>query len=329
MNLSRRHLLGAAVVSATASNFPLALAQAQDYPSRSIRMLVPNPPGGGTDTMARILVPSLSAQLGQSVVVEGRVGGSGFVAVNSLLQAPADGYTLLLVYSGILTVNPSVFKGTIRYDPLHDFSIIAPVAEVPTILLVNSSLPVKNVSEFIALAKSQPGKLSYASSGNGVSSHLAMELLKQMAGVDLTHIPYRGDAPALVDLLAGHVQVAFANMATASPHLNNPKLRVLAVATDKRLQILPDVPTIAESGLPGYEMKLWYGIIAKAGTPPAIVDKLNAVVRTAQASQEVKDRFTAMGATTLVQSREEFQNTIRQDLQKWTQVVEKAHITVD
>lgn len=292
-------------------------------------MLVPNPPGGGTDTLARILVPSLSAQLGQQVIVESRAGASGFVAVDALLQAPPDGYTLLLVYSGILTVNPSIFKGRIRYDSLRDFATIAPIADVPTLLVVNSSLPVKNVSELIAMAKAQPGKLSYASSGNGVSSHLGMELLKQLAGVDLAHIPYRGDAPALTDLLGGHVQVAFANMPTISPHLKNPKLRVLAVATSKRLPNLPDIPTISESGLPGYENKVWYGIIAKAGTPAPIVDKLRTAVQVAQNSPEVKERFAAMDVTPMIQSQDEFNNTIRQDIQKWAQVVEKGHITVD
>jgi tripartite-type tricarboxylate transporter receptor subunit TctC len=178
------------------------------------------------------------------------------------------------------------------------------------------------------MAKAQPGKLSYASSGNGVSNHLAMELFKQMAGVDLLHIPYRGDAPAMVDLLGGQVQVAFANMATAAPQLKNPKLRVIAVAANERLAILPDVPTIAES-VPGYEMRLWYGIIAKAGTPPAIVDKLNAAVRTAQASPEIKQRLADIGSISMLQSQEEFQHTIRQDLQKWTQVVDRARITVD
>lgn len=329
MSLSRRHVLGAAVASAALSKTWPSFAQTQDYPNRPIRMLVPNPPGGGTDTLARILVPSLSAQLGQQVIVESRAGGSGFVAVDTLLQAPPDGYTLLLLYSGILTVNPSIFKGRIRYDSLRDFATVAPVAEVPNVLIVNSSLPVKSVSDLIAMAKAQPGKLSYASSGNGVSNHLAMELFKQLAGVDIVHIPYRGDAPALVDLLGGHVQAAFANMATVSPHLKNPKLRVLAVATSKRLKNFPDIPTVSESGLPGYDMKLWYGIVAKAGTPSPIVDKLNAAVRVAQDSQEVKARFAAMDATPMIQSQDEFRDTIRQDIQKWAQVVERGHITVD
>jgi len=329
MNFSRRHVLGVAAASAAILKSGLSFAQAQDYPNRSIRMLVPNPPGGGTDTLARILAPSLSAQLGQQVIVESRAGASGFVAVDTLLQAPADGYTLLLVYSGILTVNPSIFKGRIRYDSLRDFAVIASVADAPTLLVANSALPVKNVSELIAMAKAQPGKLSYASSGNGVSSHLGMELLKQLAGVDIVHIPYRGDAPALTDLLGGHVQVAFVNMPTLSPHLKNPKLRVLAVATSQRLQSLPDIPTISESGLPGYENKVWYGIVAKAGTPSPIVDKLHNAVQVAQKSPEVKARLAAMDVLPMIQSQDEFKNTIGQDLQKWALVVEKGHITVD
>jgi len=328
MNLSRRHVLGAAVASAALSGFGPSFAQTQNYPNRPIRILVPNPPGGGTDTLARMLVQSLSEQLGQSVIVESRVGGSGIVAVDALLQAPSDGYTLLLLYAGILTVNPSIFKDRIRYDSLRDFADIAPVAEVPNVLIVNSSLPVKNVSDLIALAKAKPGKLSYASSGNGVSNHLAMELFKQLAGVDIVHIPYRGDMPALTDLLGGHVDLAFANMATVSPHLKDPRLRVLAVATSKRMENFPDIPSVSET-VPGYETNLWYGIVAKAGTPGPIVDKLRAAVRTAQDSQDVKARFAAMNATPMVLSEDEFKDTIRHEIQKWTQVVEKAHITVE
>lgn len=308
---------------------PLGQAQTAAYPSKPIRMIVPNPPGGGTDTFARIIAPALSEQFGQPVVVENRPGSSGFVAADAVLSSPADGYTLFMVYSGVMTVNPSIFKGRIRYDSLKDFVHVAPVAEVPNLLVVNSSVPATNVAELVALAKSQPGKLSYASSGNGVSNHLAMELFKQQAGVDIMHIPYKGDTPALTDLLGGQVQLAFANMAGIAPHLKSPRIRVLATATEKRVPTLPDIPTIGESGLPGYDMKLWYGIVARAGTPPEIVAKLNAAVRVAQESPEIRAKFATMGVTAMVRSPAEFRATVAQEIQKWGQVVEKGGITVD
>ncbi len=329
MRITRRQLIATATAIGTTVALTGARAQSATYPNRPIRLIVPNPAGGGTDTFARILATSLSEQLGQPVVIDNRVGSSGFVAAAALLQAPPDGHTLFMVYSGILTVNPAIFKGRIRYDPLKDFVGIAPVAEVPNLLVVNSSLPVKNVAELIALAKRQPGQLSYASSGNGVSNHLAMELFKQMAGVSIVHIPYRGDTPAITDLLGGQVQLGFANMAGIGPHLKNPKLRVLAAATSTRVSTLPDVPTVSESGLPGYDMRLWYGLVAREGTPREIVEKLNNAVRTAQQSPEIKARFDGMGVTAMIQTPAEFRMTVTQELQKWSQVVEKGKITTD
>lgn len=306
-----------------------ALAQAHEYPTKPIRMLVPNPPGGGTDVLGRILANSISEQLGQPVVVDNRVGASGFVAADALLQAPADGYTVYMVYSGILTVNPSLYKERIRYDPLKDFAPIAPFAEVPNVLVVNADVPVNSVKELVDLAKSKPGQLNHASSGNGVSNHLAMELFKQMAGLDIVHIPYKGDSPAVTDLLGGQVQLMFVNLAGFGAHLDSPRVKVLATATDKRLKSLPDLPTVAEAGVDGYSMRLWYGLVTKAGTPPEIIAKLNKAVKASFESEDVQRRLAGMNASPMVQTPEEFASMIDQEIKTWETVVTKGNIKVE
>lgn len=324
-----RRVVAAAIAASISLASGAASAQASGYPNKPIRMIVPNPAGGGTDVLGRMLAKSISEQLGQPVVVENRVGASGFVAADALLQAPADGYTVFMVYSGILTVNPSLYKGRIRYDPLKDFAAIAPFAEVPNVLVVNSGVPANSVKELVALAKAQPGKLSYASSGNGVSNHLAMELFKQMAGVHITHIPYKGDAPAITDLLGGQVQVMFANMASINSQLKNPRIRVLATATEKRIAALPELPTVKESGLDGYSMRLWYGLVAKDGTPAEIVAKLNQAAKTALESAEVQARLAGMGASPVLQSPAEFKAMIARETQMWGKVVADAQIVAE
>lgn len=326
--LSRRYVT-AAIATSLALFYAGAMAQASGYPSKPIRMIVPNPAGGGTDVLGRMLAKSISEQLGQPVVVENRVGASGFVAADALLQSPADGYTVFMVYSGVLTVNPSLYKGRIRYDPLKDFAPVAPFAEVPNVLVVNSGVPANTVKELIALAKSQPGKLSYASSGNGVSNHLAMELFKQVAGLSITHIPYKGDAPAITDLLGGQVDVMFVNMASFGSQVKNPRIRVLATATEKRIATLPELPTIKESGLDGYSMRLWYGLVAKEGTPPEVVAKLNHAAKVALESAEVQGRLAGMGASPVVQSPAEFKSMISREIQMWGKVVADGNIVAE
>lgn len=324
-----RRFISTALAASIAFACGGVFAQASGYPNKPIRMIVPNPAGGGTDVLGRMLAKSISEQLGQPVVVENRVGASGFVAADALLQAPADGYTVFMVYSGILTVNPSLYKGRIRYNPLKDFAPIAPFAEVPNILVVNAGVPANSVNELIALAKSQPGKLSYASSGNGVSNHLAMELFKQVAGVSITHVPYRGDSPAITDLLGGQVDLMFVNMASFSSHVKNPRVKVLATATDKRITALPELPTIKEAGLDGYSMRLWYGLVAKEGTPPEILAKLNNAAKVALESAEVQGRLAGMGASPVVQSPEEFKSMIARETQMWGKVVADGNIVVE
>jgi tripartite-type tricarboxylate transporter receptor subunit TctC len=322
--------LGAAVSVAIATLFssPAALADAS-YPSKPIRMLVPNPPGGGTDVLARLLAKSISDQMGQPVVVENKVGGSGFVAADALLQAPADGYTIFMVYSGVLTVNPTLYKGRIRYDPLKDFAPIAPFAEVPNVLVVNESVPARSVKELIALAKAQPGKLSYATSGNGVSNHLAMELFKQMTNIDMTHIPYKGDSPAINDLLGGQVQLMFVNMASFGGQLKNPRVRVLATAAHKRISSVPDLPTVAEAGVDGYGVRLWYGFVTKAGTPEDVVAKLNNAAKVALDSPEVQSRIASMGATPMIQAPAEFRTMIDREIKMWEKVITTGNIVAE
>jgi len=328
MAIHRRSFLSAAISTTVAATMPAALAQS-GYPNRQIRMIVPNPAGGGTDIMGRLAADAISVQFGQPVIVDNRAGSSGMIAADAVLQLPADGYTLFAVYSGVMTVNPAIYKERLRYDSLKDFVPIAPIAEVPNVLVVNASLPVHSVADLIKLAQSKPGKLNYASSGNGVSNHLAMELFKQMAGVNITHIPYRGGAPAMVDLIGGQVDVMFNNMAEMAGHLKNPRLRILAVATDKRVPTLPDVPTVAESGLNGYEIKLWYGVVAKAGTPDDIVDKLNAAIRAQFERPEKRDRLSNLASLPMSMSTGEFRNLIAQEQRKWAKVVDEAGIKAE
>jgi len=327
--LFRRSIQAVVATSLTFFMAGTAVAQAQTYPNKPIRMLIPNPPGGGTDVLGRILANSISEQLGQPVVVDNRVGASGFVAADALLQAPADGYTIFMLYSGIATVNPSLYKERIRYDPLKDFTPIAPFAEVPNVLVVNAELPVNSVKELVDLARSKPGELNHASSGNGVSNHLAMELFKQMADLDIVHIPYKGDAPAITDLLGGQVDLMFVNLAGFGSHVDNPRVKVLATATGERLKSMPNLPTVAESGVDGYSMRLWYGLVAKAGTPPEIVAKLNEAVKVSFESEEVQRRLDGMSASPMIQTSEEFTAMIDHEIKTWAEVVTKGNIKVE
>lgn len=326
MTIQRRRLMGAALACTTSTGFPVALAQTP-YPSKNIKVIVPNPAGGGTDIMGRMLAEGLSSQLGQPVIVENKAGASGMVAADLVLQAPADGHTFFMVYSGVMTVNGALYKERLRYNPARDFVPVTPFAEVANVLIVKNGLPVKSVAELIKLAKSKPGMLSYASSGNGVSNHLAMELFKQLAGIYVTHIPYRGGAPAMADLIGGQVDMMFNNMAEVSSHLSGGRVRALAVATDKRVPAIPDIPTVGESGLPGYDMKLWYGLVAKAGTPVDVVEKVNAAIRIVQEKPETKTRLAGMGATPLILSPREFATAIAQEQIKWSKVVRDGNIT--
>ncbi len=306
----------------------IAAAMAQDYPTKPIRLIVPAPAGGGTDILGRILGDGLTKRWQQAVVVDNRGGASGMIAGGAAAKSAPDGYTLFMVYSGILTVNPVMFKN-IPYDAIKDFAPVAVFADVPNILIVHPSVPVNTVSELIKLAKAQPGKLSYASSGNGVSNHLCMELFKIMAGVDIVHVPYKGGAPAMQDLLGGREQMMFNNLVETLPHVKAGKLRALAVATATRSPAMPELPTVAESGLPGYEVSLWYGVVAPAGVPQAIVEKLNEAVHQMKQTPEVKARLAQLGADPIDYKPAEFGAVIKRKLEKWGKVVKQAGIRAD
>jgi len=298
---------------------------AQTYPDKPIRLLIPSPPGGGTDLLGRIVKDGLSEMWGQPVVVDNRGGASGRIAAAAAAKANADGYTLFFTYGGVLTTGPAMF-GKLPYDPIADFAPVAMMAHVPGVLVAHPSFPAKTVAELIKLAKSKPGALTAGASSIGTSSHLNMELFKLMAGVDMLIVTYPGDAPALVALLGGHVPFAFASTVVSLPHLQAGKLKAIAVATAQRVPNLPEVPTIAESGLPGYEGLLFYALVAPAKTPPAIVNKLNAAVRQIKETAAVKQLLLTLGAIPIDMTPAELGAFLRRELAKWSEVIKTRGI---
>ncbi len=290
------------------------------YPDKPIRLVVPFPAGGGADAIARTLAPKLSQQLGQQVYIDNRAGAGGNVGAEAVARAPADGYTLLYGTNGTHAINQSLY-GNLRFDPLADFAPVSRLTEIAPMLVVHPKLPVKNVAELIRYAKAHPGQLNFASAGNGTTSHLAGELFKTMAGIDIVHIPYRGGNAAMMDVIAGRAPVMIDVMPNALPQVTGGKLRGLAVATARRSPSAPDFPTIAESGLPGFEMSAWDGILAPAGTPQPIVDKLNAAIRATLADPQVAASLIARGARPVPGSPAEFARHIRSETGKWAEVV--------
>ncbi len=303
-------------------------AHAQTYPSKTIRMVVPFPPGGTTDILGRVAAQKLGEALGQQVVVDNRPGAGGNIGTEAVAKSAPDGYTLLTDPGSTLTINPSLFA-KLPFDPLKDFAPVSILAAVPNLLVVHPSLPVRSVKELIALAKSKPGQLNYASTGAGQSTHLSMELFKTMARVDMTHVPYKGSAPAVTDLLGGHVLLMFDNMPSALPHVKAGKLRGIAVSTAKRSPVTPDIPTVAESGLPGFEVSVWFGVLAPAGTPREITERLNGILVKALHSADVRERLSAQGAEPIGNSAAEFTAVMKRDLAKWAKVVKDANIKLD
>jgi tripartite-type tricarboxylate transporter receptor subunit TctC len=320
---------GCIIVAALAvAGLPLRAAAADAYPSRPIRMVVPFPAGGTTDILGRIAGQKITEALGQQVIIDNRGGAGGNIGTEMVAKAPPDGYTLLTDPGSTLTINPHAYS-KLGFDPVRDFAPITILAEVPNILEVHPALPVKNVKELIALAKSKPGQINYASTGAGQSTHLSMELFKSMAHIDINHIPYKGSAPALVDLIGGQVSVMFDNMPTSLPHVKAGKLRALAVSTVRRSFALPQLPTVAESGLPGFEVSVWFSVLAPAATPRDIVQKLNAVLVKALQSPDVKQRLADQGAEPVANTPEQFAATIQRDLAKWAKVVKDANVKLD
>jgi len=311
------------VAGLTLTSAVVPAAMAQTYPTKAIRMVVPFPAGGTTDILARIAGQKLTEALKQQVIIDNRPGAGGNIGTELVAKSPPDGYTLLTDPGSTLTINPSLFA-KLPYDPVKDFAPVTILAAVPNILVVHPSLPVKNVKELIALAKAKPGLLNYASTGAGQSTHLSMELFKTMAGIDLVHIPYKGSAPALTDLLGGQVTLMFDNMPSSLPHVQGGKLRALAVSTLKRSPAMPQLPTVAESGLPGFEVSVWFAVLAPAGTPRDIVQRLNAVLVKALQSPDVKERLAGQGAEPVGNTPEAFAATMQRDLVKWAKVVKDS-----
>jgi tripartite-type tricarboxylate transporter receptor subunit TctC len=303
-------------------------AGAQAYPSKPIRVLIPSPPGGGTDILGRLLQPGLQEMGGQPVVVENRGGASGRIAAAAVAKAAPDGYTLLFTYSGVLTTGLPLF-GKLPYDPLSDFAPVAMMAQVPGVLVTHPSFPAKTVQELIKMARAKPGALTHGSSSIGTSSHLNMELFKQMAGIDMLLVSYPGDAPALVALLGGHVPFAFNHVVAALPHIQSGKLRAIAVATAQRVPSLPNVPTVAESGLAGYEGLLFYALMAPAKTPPAVISRLSDAVKQIKQTPAVRQQLSTLGAISFDMTPEEMSAFLKSELDKWTKVIRAGNIKSD
>ena len=301
-------------------------ASAQDYPSRPVRVIVPFAPGGGTDILVRILAPRLSASLGQQVVVENRPGASSIIGTGEVVRSAPDGYTLLAVDTSF-TVNPSL-QAKMPYDSLKDLAPLIHLAAAPVILVIHPSVPAKSVKELVALARAKPGGLAYASGGNGASTHLAGELFKMVAGVDIVHVPYKGTGPAIADVVAGQVQMNFAGISSARQHVESGRLRAIAVTGDKRNPALPEVPTFAESGL-SVDAGTHWGLLAPAGTPAAVIAKVNAETDRALRLAEVKARIAELGFDAAGGSPEAWAALIRSEMVKWARVVKEARIKLD
>ncbi|MFO1313036.1 MAG: tripartite tricarboxylate transporter substrate binding protein [Burkholderiales bacterium] len=324
---SRLHVAAAAVALAPALALaPLAHAQ-QGYPSKVIKIVVPTAPGGGNDVMARIVASKLQERWKAAVIVENKAGANGAIASEYVARAAPDGYTLLFGYIATHGINPGLSK--VPYDPVKDFAPIAEIAEAQGVLVVNPKVEAKTVKELLALAKAKPGSLSYASAGNGTAPHIAGELFKQKAGVDIVHVPYKGSGPAVMDTLAGTTQIMFPSLVAAAPHIKSGKLRAIAVTGTKRSALFPELPTIAESGVAGFEITQWYGFFAPAKTPKEIVDKLNREIVAIMKDPDTAKKFADQGADIVTGSPEDFAKFVQIELAKWSKFVKEAKITAD
>jgi len=318
----RMVLLGWATVSGI-----VPVSSAQEYPSKPIRLLVGFSPGGAADIIARIVGQKMSANLGQQIVIDNRAGAGSVIASEITAKSTPDGYTLLMI-SNSHAVNAGFHK-TLPYDPVKDFAAISLVASAPLVLVVTASLPVNSIGELIALARSRPGQLNFGSSDSGGSSHLAGELLKKMAGIELTHVPYKGVAPALTDVIAGQVQMIFSSAPAALPQLKAGRIKAIAVTSAKRSAALPDVPTIADSGVPGYDATNWYGVLAPAALSKPLVERLNAEILKALRAADVIDGITRQGADPIGSTPGAFAAYLRSEITKWIKIVRDAGLRSD
>jgi tripartite-type tricarboxylate transporter receptor subunit TctC len=317
-----------AVATALALAGALAPAAAQDYPNRPITLVVPYAAGGGNDVMARTVAEKMSRTLGQQIVVENRAGAGGTIATRQVAKAAPDGYTLVIGGTGTLAVNPTLYAN-VGYDPRKDFAPVGLIGTSALVILVNPSVPATSIRELIDLARKDPGKLNYASAGVGSGIHLGTVLFEQMADIKLTHVPYRGTGPALTDLVGGHVAIYFSSLPSAIGIARDGKVRPLAVTGSKRSDVFPGVPTVAEAALPGFEAVLHYGIVAPAGTPRPIVDKLNAALREALAAPDTRERMTKDGTEPLPSTPDEYAADIDREETKWSAIVKKSGAKVE
>ena len=301
---------------------------AQTYPDRAVRIVVPFAAGGGSDASGRAIALKLTEMLGQSFVVENRTGAAGSIGTAQVARATPDGYTLLLGSSSEIAQYPNV-ASNVPYDPVRDFVPIALIATVPMVLVVTDSLPVKSTQELIAYARANPGKLNFGSGGAGSTSHLAMALFNSMTNTQVTHVPYRGSTPVVSELIAGNLHLAMSSMSAAMPHAHGGKVRLLAISTAKRSAMMPDLPTLDESGVPGYATGMWTGLMAPAGTPPAIVDRLAKVVTEALATPDMKGILAAQGAERSGGTPAQFADEIRRELALWKDLARKTGIRID
>ena len=313
-----------AALAATLAAWP---ALSQPYPQKAIRIIVPVPPGGGNDTLARIVAQKLSESLRQPVVIENRPGGNTTIGTAALAKSPPDGYTLMSAPSAH-TVNAVLFK-SLPYDPIRDFAPVAGLATTPLFCAVHPSLPARSVKELVALAKARPGELTYASPGNGTSGHLAAELFKSVAGVKMVHVPYKGGAQAAADLVGGHVLVMFPTLQSGMAYVTSGRLRALAVTSAKRSALAPDLPTMAEAGLRGVEIGSWFALLAPAGTPKEVLARLDAEVKSALAAPDVAERLRGLGYESFYMPSDELAAWVKSDLEKWTKVLRQAGIRAD
>lgn len=328
MKSALKMILAAACASLLAVGSNIA-AQPVNYPTKAIRLVTPFPPGGGTDAVARIAADKLSVLLGQAVVVENKAGAGGSLGTELAARAAADGYTLVLGSSATHAVNASLYP-ELSYDPVKDFAAVSTLATTPLLLMANASVPAKSVSELIDVSKTrEAGKtMTYASAGVGSAQHLGAELFKSMTKAPLLHVPYKGAGPAMVDLLAGHVDIAFDTMPSALAQIKSDKLKVLGISSPERSNMLPDVPAIAET-VPGYELVTWYGLFAPAGTPPAVVDTLNAAVKRMLESEDVQAKFKTAGIEPYWSSPADFSTLVKNEIPKWRKVIEQSGAKIE
>lgn len=328
MDRCKRYTALFAMLALTAGLAAPGAALAQNYPAKPIRFVIPYPPGGASDVTARTLGAKMSETWGQQVLVDNRAGANGIIALELTAKAPPDGYTILMANLGPNAINPSVYT-KLPYDPIKDFSPVTLTTLVPQLLVVHPSLPAKSVQELITLAKTRPTQLSFASAGIGASNHLSGELFRMMAGVKLTHVPYKGDTPAMTDIIAGQVAIMFPTAIAATPHVKSGKLRALAATSAKRIASMPDLPTVAESGIAGFEAVSWGGVMAPAGTPKDIVAKLHAEITRILGLPDVRERLSGLGAEIVASTPAEFAAYLKSEIDKWSKVARAANVKLD